>query len=93
MAQSVSLKKVVIDALKPHEIDILDLSKAICLHNGISNVSISVIEMDVKTETIKITITGDNIDLSEIKKIVEKYSTAIRSIDEISVAKQIKGSK
>jgi len=88
MAQGVSLKKVVIDALKPREIDILDLSKAICLHNGIDNVSISVIEMDVKTETIKITVTGDDIDLNEIKKIVERYSTAIRSIDEISVAKQ-----
>jgi len=88
MAQGVSLKKVVIDALKPHEIDILDLSKAICSHNGINNVSISVIEMDVKTETIKITVTGDDIDLNEIKKIVERYSTAIRSIDEISVAKQ-----
>ncbi len=87
MAEEVKIKKIVIDVLKPREISIVDLSRALCEAYGTSNVSIVVKEVDAKTETVSIVITGSDIDFNDISEIIEKYGCAIRSVDEIEVYK------
>jgi len=53
---SVSITRLLVDALKPRETSILDLSQALCSVEGVEEVEAVVSEVDVKTETIKITI-------------------------------------
>lgn len=76
-----------IDALKPREVPITELSKAICTAKGVKEVDIVVTEVDAKTETVKITITGSNIDFDEVARIISQNSAAIRSIDQVTVYK------
>jgi hypothetical protein len=78
---------MVIDSLKPRETTILDLSKAICSIDGVDEVEITVTEVDVKTETIKLIIKGRDINYDNIMDIMEENSAVVRSVDEINVSK------
>ncbi|WP_309492580.1 DUF211 domain-containing protein [Candidatus Hecatella orcuttiae] len=84
----VNIRRLVIDSLMPRDSSIIDLSQAICRVEGVEEVDISVMEVDVKTETIKLTIRGANINYDELCKVMNDHGTAIRSIDEINVARK-----
>lgn len=85
---SVNIKRLVIDALIPREISLVDLVKVLCEVGGVEEVDVIVTEVDARTETIKITIRGTNIDYDAITKTMTGHSCAIRSIDEVSVSKK-----
>ncbi len=84
---AVHIKRMVIDSLKPRETTILDLSKSLCEVKGVNEVDITVTEVDVKTETIKLTIRGVDIDYNGASKIMQENGATIRSVDEINVSK------
>jgi len=84
---AVHIKRMVIDSLKPRETTILDLSKALCDVKGVDEVDITVTEVDVKTETIKITVRGSDIAYEELTKVMSEYGATIRSLDEINVSR------
>ncbi len=84
---SVHIKRMVIDSLKPRETTILDLSRALCGIQGTEEVDITVTEVDVKTETIKLTIRGSDIDYDGISNIMQENGATIRSVDEVNVSK------
>lgn len=86
MAEAV-VTRVVIDVMKPRELSLSDLASALCLVNGVDQVHIVVSEVDVKTETMKITVTGKSVDCGRLYKTVEDYGCALRSTDEIVVVK------
>jgi hypothetical protein len=50
---------------------------------GVSGVNLSLYEVDQQTETIKITIEGDDLDYEEIKQSIDNLGAVIHSIDEI----------
>lgn len=81
------MRRMLIDALKPHEVSIVDLSKRLCELDGVDGVDITVTEVDAETETVKINIVGSNIDYEYVRQVMDYYGLAIRSIDEVSVIK------
>ncbi len=84
---SVAVKRLLLDSLKPRELSIIELSKALGSVDGVEEVNIVVIEVDSKTETIKVTIKGPQINHSTVRKVMEKHGVSIKGVDEISVAK------
>ena len=58
---SVVIREILLDALKPRELSLIELSKALGSVEGVDDVSVIVSEVDSKTETIKVTIKGQNI--------------------------------
>ncbi len=84
---SVSIRRLVLDSLKPRETSIIELSQALCSVKGVEEVDITVTEVDVKTETIKLVIRGANIDYDALSKVMNDYGSIIRSIDEINVVR------
>jgi|GEM_PF-463650 len=86
-AMTVHIKRMVIDSLKPRETTILDLSKALCEVKGVDEVDITVTEVDVKTETIKLTVRGSDIAHEELTKVMSEHGATIRSLDEINVSR------
>ena len=84
---AVSIKRLVLDSLKPRETSVIDLSRALCRVDGVEEVDITVTEVDAKTETIRLTIRGSNIDYEVLSKVMNEFGVAIRSIDEINVSK------
>jgi len=84
---SVAIKRVLLDALKPRELSIIELSKAVGSAHGIEEVDIIVSEVDSRTETIRVTVRGPQIDYNAVSKVMERYGVSIRGVDEISVAR------
>ncbi len=85
---SVAVKRVLMDVLKPRELSIVELAKALGSVDAEGQVEIIVSEVDSKTETLKVTIRGLNIDYESVSKIMDQYGVSIRGIDEINVAKE-----
>jgi hypothetical protein len=84
---SVVIKEVLLDALKPRELSIIELSKALGSVDGVNEVSLIVSEVDSNTETIKVTIKGSSIEYEVISELLEKYAVSLRGVDEVHVAK------
>jgi len=75
--------RLVLDCLKPHKPLLPDLALKISELPGVSGVNISLIEIDAKTESIKITIEGTNLNYELIRDTLKKYGTVIHSIDQV----------
>ena len=68
---TVSIKRIVLDSLKPRETSIIELSQALCSVDGADEVDVTVTEVDVKTETIKLVIRGKNVNYESLSKIMD----------------------
>jgi hypothetical protein len=84
---SVAIRRLLLDALKPRETSIIELAKALGSVNGVEGVDIVVSEVDSKTETIKLTVRGPQIEYAAVTEMMEKYGISIRGVDEINVTK------
>lgn len=82
-----SIKRLVIDSLKPRETTVVELSRALADSKGVDEVEIIVTEVDARTETTKLTIRGLDIDYEQILNVMKEHGATVRSVDEISVAK------
>jgi len=84
---SVNIRKILIEALKPRETLLVELAQAICSVKGAEECDIIVTDVDIKTETIKITVKGPSIKYDDISKVLQEYGVSVKGIDEVSVAK------
>jgi len=73
----------VLDVLKPHEPSNVILALRLSEVENVDGVNLSLSEMDQNTETLKITIVGNNMDFEKIKKVIEDLGAVIHSVDEI----------
>jgi uncharacterized protein len=78
------IKLLVLDVLKPHEPNIVELSKTISNINGISGCNLAVFEIDKRVENVKLTIEGKNINYDRVREVIEKSGGTIHSIDEVA---------
>lgn len=83
----VAIKRLLLDVLKPRELSIIELSKAVGSVGGVDGVEMIVSEVDSRTETIKVTVKGPQINFEAVSKVMEKHGVSVRGVDEISVAK------
>ncbi len=84
------LKFVKLDVLKPNNLTKIDLAKAVAEVDDSFSVKIEVVEKDRETETIRMMIDGNEIDIDEISKVIEKAGATIHSIDAITVGSEKK---
>jgi len=89
MNKDISVKRLVLDMLKPLEPSLIKISEVLANIEGLSAVNLVVYEMDRKTETVKATIEGDDIDFEKIKKALEEFGVVIHSIDAVVTGKRI----
>jgi hypothetical protein len=83
----IQIRLILIEALKPRESKLVNLAEAICSVNGVEDCDISVTDVDVSTETIKLTVKGPNIEYGGVTKVLEDSGVSIKGVDEISVSK------
>jgi len=81
--QRPQLSKVVLDVLKPHRPSVVELGKALSQLPGVLSINITLGEVDVDTESVKITIEGNGLNYEEIEKTIKRFGAAIHSIDEV----------
>lgn len=83
------IRLLVLDVLKPHQPNIIELSNALSELPHIDGVDITVYEIDSKVENVKITIAGNNVVYDEIRKVIEDLGATIHSIDKVSSGKKL----
>ena len=83
------LRRLVLDVLKPHEPSNVLLAVKLSEMENVDGVNLLLREMDQNTETLKITIVGDNLNFDKIRKVLEEFGAVIHSVDEIVAGKKI----
>ncbi len=81
----VSIKRIVLDVLKPHQPNALEFSRVIAAAGTDYRVRLTVIEMDENTETLQIEVSGNNIDLESVQSAISEMGGSLHSIDEVEV--------
>jgi hypothetical protein len=83
------IKFLVLDILKPHSPNIIEYGKRIGGMRDISGVNVTVVEIDEKTETIRLTVRGSRINYEDLLDTVRDLGGTVHSIDEVSAGKKL----
>jgi len=78
-------RTLVLDVLKPHSPPLPDFAAFLSEFDGVDKIDITVLEMDEKTETIKVVIIGSLFDYEELKAHMSKQGAVIHSVDQVIV--------
>jgi len=81
----VSVKRLVLDILKPHQPNALEFSCTMAEVGDDYRVGLTVIEVDENTETVQAVIEGSNIDFEAIQAAITNMSGSLHSIDIVEV--------
>lgn len=79
-----TIKRIILDVLKPHNPTIIELAQNLSCLDGISGVNISLEEVDKDTDSVKITIEGSNINFEKVNESITECGAVIHSIDGVS---------
>lgn len=81
----IAVKKITLDVLKPHQPNALEFCKAIANAGHDYHVRIIVIEVDEKTESLQLEVSGSDIDFDVIQSAISDIGGSLHSIDEVEV--------
>ena len=76
---------LVLDVLKPHQPALTEFAQFIADFPGIARVDISVVEMDEKTETLRVILDGMGIDFDVLRQYMSRQGAVIHSVDRVVV--------
>jgi hypothetical protein len=79
------VKRVKLDVLKPHQPNALELAKAIAACGADYDVSVTVDEMDEKTESVIVIVRAHDIDFRAVTETIIQCGGSLHSIDEVHV--------
>ncbi|MFN3383436.1 MAG: DUF211 domain-containing protein [Archaeoglobaceae archaeon] len=83
------IRRLVLDVLKPHEPSNTYFALKLSEIEGVEGVNITLQEIDQETESVKITLVGEDLDYEEIKDMIETLGGVVHSIDEVVAGKRI----
>ena len=79
----VNVKRILLDVLKPHRPDGLEFATAVAEKSPGSRVSLSVLEVDEKTESISLRVEGEYLSYEAIVAAIKGMGATVHSIDEV----------
>jgi hypothetical protein len=88
-AMTVSVRKLVLDILKPHKPNALEFSQTLAAVGPDYRVHLSVLEVDESTETLRVVLEGRGLDFDAIQTAIDKMGGSLHSIDEVEVLSEI----
>jgi hypothetical protein len=79
------IRKLVLDVLKPHQPNALEFAATLADQGADYRVRLTVTEMDEKTESTILVITGQDIEFEAIEEAIKRMGASLHSIDEVEV--------
>ena len=76
---------MVLDVLKPHSPALPIFATFLAELDGVDEVDVSLVEMDERTESLKIVISGNSIDYDALREHMSKQGAVIHSVDQVVV--------
>ena len=80
-----SIKRIVLDVLKPHQPNALEFANALAALGDDYNVKLKVTEVDEKTESTVIILEAVSLDFDRIEHAIIEMGGSVHSIDEVEV--------
>lgn len=78
------VRRLVLDVLKAHRPGVLEFGERLAGLDTLS-VKLTVLEVDDKTETLRVEIAGEDIDFQQIHDAIDEFGASLHSIDEVEV--------
>lgn len=83
------IRRIVLDVLKPHTPRLTDLAIMLTRDERVNGVNLTVKEVDANTESITITLEGDDLQFETIKEVLQQAGAVIHSIDQVVAGKRL----
>ena len=83
------IRRLVLDVLKPHEPTVIEYADKITELDGIEGLTLNVMEIDNKTQSVEISLEGDDVPYENIRDVIESLGGAIHSVDQVSAGDRI----
>ncbi|MEJ2271723.1 MAG: DUF211 domain-containing protein [Candidatus Bathyarchaeota archaeon] len=83
------IRRLILDVLKPHKPNVVEVSEALSHLEGVEGVNIIINEIDQQVENAKVIVVGISISFEAIQKKLEELGATIHSIDEVAAGKKI----
>jgi len=74
-----------LDVLKPHQPPLPEFASFLGELKGITRVDVSVVEMDEKTESLRVVIHGTSLDYEDLRSHMASQGAVIHSVDKVVV--------
>jgi hypothetical protein len=87
----ITVKRLVLDVLKPHQPDALVFCKELAQLGVDYRVSLRVDEIDEETHTLQLEIRGESIELGPIEEAIARMGASVHSLDEVEVVNEPSG--
>ena len=88
--KKIRIRRLVLDVAKPlKEPSIISIAKALASLDGVEGVNITVVDVDVETMSLIITIEGEDINYDEVVRILSENGAAVHSVDQVIVGEKI----
>ena len=81
------IKAMILDVLKPHSPSLPVFASFLAELDGVEEVDISLVEMDERTESLKVVLNGPDITYDILKEHMGKQGAVIHSVDQVIVEK------
>ena len=81
-----TIKRIVLDVLKPHSPNVVEFAQRIADDNPGCRVQVTVSEMDEKTESLVVVVTGNRIEFEALSEALQSMGASLHSIDDVEVA-------
>jgi hypothetical protein len=83
-----SIRRLVLDVLKLREPPLHDFALSLSSTPNIDGVKVVLVEIDQNTESVKVTMEGEDIDIDSVQKMMKDYGAVVHSIDEVVAGKK-----
>lgn len=79
------VKRLVLDVLKPHHPDSLEFCLRLATLGADYRVKLEVVEVDEHTETTRVTVDAESIDIERLREAISQAGASLHSVDEVEV--------
>ena len=77
------LRRLVLDVLKLHDPSIVSFAIALEQVDGVTAVNCTLVEVDAKTETLKVVLEGTKMEYDLIQKTIQELHGSVHSVDQV----------
>lgn len=84
-----SIRRLVLDVLKPIRMETLELARSVSECDGVEGVNVDLVETDQEVQNLKITIEGDAIHAEMVETAIEDLGGSVHSIDQVAMGERL----
>jgi hypothetical protein len=84
----VKVKLLVLDVLKPRQPNALGFARILAEEPSTDHVRVVVSEVDDQTETIVVTVMGEDLDFDALSEVITGLGGSVHSVDEVEVGSE-----